>query len=167
MNKTIIFSRGMLVGTLIALLSACSTPPGSAVDVPVEERGHGVITAYRINPQDRDKPASSGSALKQLSMQADKQSRARRYTSAAATLERALRIAPRKASLWQQLAQVRLKQGRWSLASNMAAKSNSLAGDDTKIQAQNWRIIARASQYEGKRQAATEAWQHVRQLENR
>ena len=62
MNKANMMGRGLLAAALVALVSACSTPRGSAVDVPVEERDHGVVTAYRINPADRDRPASSSSA---------------------------------------------------------------------------------------------------------
>ena len=58
----------------------------------------------------------------------------RRATSpaAAASIERALRIEPRNPRLWQELARVRLKQGQYAQAENVAARSNSWAGDDAR-----------------------------------
>jgi predicted Zn-dependent protease len=62
----------------------------------------------------------------------------------AATIERALRIDPKNASLWSRLAAVRLEQGRPGQAEQLALKSNALAGEDTVLQARNWRLVARA-----------------------
>ncbi|MBV9191111.1 MAG: tetratricopeptide repeat protein [Betaproteobacteria bacterium] len=64
--------------------------------------------------------------------------------SAAASLERALRIEPRNPRLWQQLARVRLQQGDFAQAENLAARSNSFAGSDTTLRAENQRIIEEA-----------------------
>ena len=61
---------------------------------------------------------------------------------AAATLERALRIEPRNALLWNRLADVRLQQGQYAQAGNLAARSNALAGDQVGLKQDNWRIIA-------------------------
>ena len=75
---------------------------------------------------------------------ANRQSMAGRHDRAAATLERALRIEPGDAWLWHRLARTRLDQGKASLAEALAAKSNSLAAGDPRLQAQNWRLIAKA-----------------------
>lgn len=171
--------RIYLPAVLALLLTACGsierTDTGS-VGVPVEERDHGPISTYRIVPpppasQDEESPqgqqeqAPTGSAVSHLHADARKQLAARQYNTAASTLERALRIAPRNADLWHSLAEVRLQQGRWEMARNMAAKSNSFAAANRAIQAQNWRIIAKSHQAEGNQVAARRAWQRVSELE--
>ena len=64
--------------------------------------------------------------------------------NAAATLERAVRVDPRNAMVWYRLARVRLAQGQWQAAANLAAKSNSLAGAEVELQRRNWLLIAEA-----------------------
>jgi predicted Zn-dependent protease len=72
-----------------------------------------------------------------------------RLVSAAASLERALRIEPRNPLLWQELARVRLRQGDYAQAESVAARSNSWAGNDTRLRAENWRLIAQAREARG------------------
>lgn len=72
-----------------------------------------------------------------------------RYPNANASLERALRIEPRNPRLWQELAQVRLRQGDYMQAENTAARSNSWAGSDSRMRAENWRLIAQAREARG------------------
>lgn len=76
-------------------------------------------------------------------------SAAGRLTNAAATLERALRIEPRNPRLWQELARVRFKQGEYAQAENVASRSNSFAGSDNALRAENWRLIAQAREARG------------------
>ena len=64
--------------------------------------------------------------------------------SAAASLERALRIEPRNPRLWHELAKVRLRQGDTAQAANLAARSNSFAGGDSALRAANQSIIEQA-----------------------
>jgi hypothetical protein len=66
------------------------------------------------------------------------------HEQAAAGLERALRIEPSNAYLWQHLAAVRLK-------------SNSVAGDSAPLRLRNWRIIAEARRLGGDIAGAREA----------
>jgi Flp pilus assembly protein TadD len=74
-----------------------------------------------------------------------------RYASAAASIERALRIEPRNARLWHELARVRLQQGEFDQAENVAARSNAWAGGDHALRAENWRLIAEARAARGLR----------------
>jgi predicted Zn-dependent protease len=67
-----------------------------------------------------------------------------RLATAAASLERALRIEPRNPRLWQELARVRLQQGDYAQAESTAARSNSWAGNDSALRAENQRIIEEA-----------------------
>ena len=77
-----------------------------------------------------------------------------RLASAAASLERALRIEPRNPRLWQELARVRLKQGDYAQAESTAARSNSWAGSDSALRAENWRLIAHAREARGDAEGA-------------
>ncbi|TVQ72793.1 MAG: tetratricopeptide repeat protein [Chromatiaceae bacterium] len=83
---------------------------------------------------------------------------------AAAALERALRIAPDDARLWQRLAAVRLEQGQPEQAVNLAGRSNALARGDQALQARNWRIIAEARRRMGDHAGANEAEERARSL---
>lgn len=85
---------------------------------------------------------------------------------AAASLERALSIEPRNAWLWHRLASTRLKQGELDQAAALAAKSNSFASPDRKLQAANWRIIADVHRRLGNFDAASSAEQQATQLES-
>jgi len=72
-----------------------------------------------------------------------------RLVQAAASLERALRIEPRNPHLWQELARVRMKQGDYAQVESVAARSNSWAGSDHRLRAENWRLIAQAREARG------------------
>jgi predicted Zn-dependent protease len=80
-----------------------------------------------------------------------------RLANAAASLERALRIEPRNPRLWQELARVRLKQGDHAQAESTAARSNSFAGGDNVLRAENWRLIAQARDARGDAEGARAA----------
>ena len=77
-----------------------------------------------------------------------------RLANAGASLERALRIEPRNPRLWQELARVRLKQGDYAQAESTAARSNSWAGSDNALRAENWRLIAHAREARGDAEGA-------------
>lgn len=77
--------------------------------------------------------------------------------AAGASLERALRIQPRNPWVWQQLAQVRLEQGRYDLAISLARKSNSFSGANHMLQAVNWQLISKARVAKGDSAGADEA----------
>jgi Tfp pilus assembly protein PilF len=80
-----------------------------------------------------------------------------RLGTAAAQLERALRIEPRNPRLWQELARVRLKQADYAQAESTAARSNSWAGLDHALRAENWRLIAQAREARGDAEGARAA----------
>ena len=67
-----------------------------------------------------------------------------RLGSAAATLERALRIEPRNPRLWHELAVIRLRQADYTQAESLAARSNTYAGSDSELRAANQRVISDA-----------------------
>jgi Tfp pilus assembly protein PilF len=80
-----------------------------------------------------------------------------RLGNAAASLERALRIEPRNPRLWQELSRVRLKQGEYAQAESVAARSNSWAGSDNTLRAENWRLIAESREARGDAAGAQKA----------
>ena len=75
---------------------------------------------------------------------AGRQEKSGKLESAAAILERAVRVDPRNPLVWHRLARVRLAQGQWQAAANMATRSNSLAAGDTDLQRRNAAVIAEA-----------------------
>lgn len=89
-------------------------------------------------------PRSMSKAVKTLVQQAELQRSSGDLTGAAATLERALRIEPDSAYVWNRLAHVRAEQGQAGLAGELAAKSNAFAGSDEALKRDNERLIARS-----------------------
>jgi hypothetical protein len=95
---------------------------------------------------------------------AEQRARAGNLDTAAAVLERALRLEPQNALLWHRLAAVRLQQGLFAQAASLAAKSNALAGDNRQLQASNWDTIAQAKEQLGEAAAARTAREKARAL---
>lgn len=102
-------------------------------------------------------PSGMPPAVDTLAGRAEQQRQTGDYGGAAATLERALRIQPQEAYLWNRLARVRLEQGLGSQAGNLAARSNALAGDQAKLKQNNWDVIATVRRQSGDVQGALEA----------
>ena len=85
--------------------------------------------------------------------------------TAGASLERALRIEPRNAWLWNELAQLRLAQGQYVQAITLAQKSISFAGRDRRLRAINWRVIGNARVAQGDSAGAEQAFKLAAELE--
>ncbi|MHB8471555.1 MAG: tetratricopeptide repeat protein [Gammaproteobacteria bacterium] len=111
----------------------------------------------RPAPQAAAPPRPQSPAVVALLDNADRQAGSGNLDSAAAALERALRIEPRNASLWQRLADIRLRQKQPDQAESLALKSNTLAVGDAATQAGNWRIIAKARRSRGDAAGAAQA----------
>jgi len=116
-----------------------------------------------VQPGATPTPPSGNTAVLTLLDKAQSQSADGRLDEAEASLERALRIEPRNPVVWQELARVRLEQGRYRQAENLAAKSNMLAGTDRYLQAENWRIIGEARNRRGDPQGAQAAFEKAEQ----
>lgn len=104
---------------------------------------------------------SQNAAVLALMDQAQVQSSAGQLEAADASLERALRIEPRNPFLWQELARVRLGQGQYRQAENLAAKANALAGDNPHLREESWRIIGQARSKLGDQEGAREAYERA------
>ncbi|WP_353221831.1 tetratricopeptide repeat protein [Salinisphaera sp. C84B14] len=109
----------------------------------------------------RSAQEASSPAVLSLLGRADTLARNGNMDMAAATLERALDLEPRNAFVYQRLAAVKLAQGQGGQAEAMARKSNSVAGDNPFVRADNWRLIAEARRADGDRSGADEAMQRA------
>jgi len=132
----------------LLLLAGCAsvvTPP-STTPAPsgTQQPGEGAIIAPV------PKSAMSGNlAVIALLARAQTDNESGRREAAGSSLERALRIEPRNPWLWLELAQVRLAQGQYAQAITLARKSNSFAGHQPGVQAENWRVIGQARVAQG------------------
>ena len=145
-----------------AVLAGCATAPGPA-PTPAPEPDLPPVQIPEAVPAPVPGPAPAPAARTEnvaiagLMDTARTDAAAGRLANAAATLERALRIEPRNPRLWHELARVRLKQGQYAQAESVAARSNSWAGSDNALRAENWRLIAEARTARGDAEGARTA----------
>ncbi|MCX5869049.1 MAG: tetratricopeptide repeat protein [Deltaproteobacteria bacterium] len=66
------------------------------------------------------------------------------FSQAEMMLERALRVEPRNARLWHEMAQVKYGQKDYGQVVQFCIKSNSLAGKDYGLIQQNWLLMEKA-----------------------
>ncbi len=123
--------------------------------------GHAGVPAA----QPVDDFAVANPAVVALLSRAGRDAAAGRQGAAAASLERAIKIEPGNAWLWHRLAQTRLRQEKPGEAAAIAARSNSLAGNDNELRARNWRLIASVHQLRGESVAAQAAQRKAEGLE--
>jgi len=140
---------------ILILIAGCTTVPPGPGPAPVTTPAP---TAGAVSV-----PQSVAVASLMEAARAD--AGAGRLANAAATLERGLRIEPRNPRLWQELARVRLKQGEYEQAESVAARSNSWAGSDSSLRAENWRLIAEARTARGDAEGARAALERSKRAE--
>lgn len=140
---------------LAAFIAGCATAPGPQPEP--EPTGA---------PLPEAQPRRENIAIAGLMESARADSAAGRLSTAAASLERALRIEPRNPRLWHELARVRLKQGEYAQAEGVAARSNSWAGSDNTLRAENWRLIAQAREARGDSAGAQAALETAGRIEH-
>lgn len=88
--------------------------------------------------------ATQSPAISALITAANQSTKSGNLESAAATLERAIRIEPRNGELLYKLAVLRLKQSKPVLAEDLAKKAELLAGKDNTLKKNCWLLIAHA-----------------------
>ena len=144
---------------LLMFVTACATAPeggppqpGAPAQPPATE------------PAPPPAPRSENVAVAGLMESARADAVAGKLSTAAASIERALRIEPRNPRLWQELARVRLQQAQFVQAENMAARSNSYAASDNALRAENWRLIAQAREARGDSDGARSARESAEQF---
>jgi tetratricopeptide (TPR) repeat protein len=145
----------------LVFLGACATPPETPPPAPPASQPEPVPSPQAEGPPvTAPLPPISRSenvAVAGLMESARSDAAAGRLSTAAASLERALRIEPRNPRLWQELARVRLQQSQFVQAESVAARSNSWAGADNLLRAENWRLIAQAREARGDSEGARAA----------
>lgn len=82
--------------------------------------------------------------------------------SAASSLERAQRIAPREPQVLYRLAEVRLAQGEAAQAEQLARRALTYAGGRPALQASLWNLIAQARERQGDPAGAAQARERAR-----
>ena len=96
-------------------------------------------------------------AVGALALAANQNSKSGNLESATTTIERAIRIEPRNATLYYKLALLRLKQSKPRLAEDLAKKAALLASDDTQLKKHSWLLVARAREVQGDLKGGKEA----------
>lgn len=117
-------------------LVACTTVPTSSLE-PVPEVKKEVKSEAKVEKKIAPKPkhravdsvAKAPVAVVTLLKRAEKQQESGNYQAAEASLQRAIRIAPRYPKSYYQLGELRFKQGLYSQAYSLAAKTLSLGAD--------------------------------------
>ena len=170
------FSRVHAAVLVLMLVHGCSTAPSQHYPTPVVEQGQPLSNKQpSLEPQAPGYTPAQGTttavtatrqapAVIALLQQAEQQANAGDLESAAASLERAIRIDPRNPVLWYHLATVRLSQGEPAQAEQLANKSNSLAAGNHAQQSRNWLLIAQARRQLNDGSGAAAAEQRAREL---
>ena len=161
MNSLFFRSRELLIVVSIVLLSACASSGGRApvqnAEISSERQTEKTdnsasllegrplqpgesVQAEAISPR-RSPPPVVGNLLRQ-SEQASAQ---QQWSKAETYLQRALRISPKNALLWNRMAATKLQQGKNSQAIQFASKSNAIT-NDVILKQRNAEIIDAARQ---------------------
>ncbi|PHS73507.1 MAG: hypothetical protein COB22_02105 [Cycloclasticus sp.] len=160
------------LAVITLMLSACAdlsmynqTPaptgqPGEASRYPGNQTSS--AKTYPIEDPSLEKPLYTASkpqnpAVIALLDGAHQQSNQGQFDLAAVKLERAVRISPRDARVWYELAKVREQQKKYQLAISLAKKSNLLAGDNSNLKRNNWLLIAQCFERLGNEDSASKA----------
>ncbi len=143
-------------------------PTPSAVPAPVEPDTRpmsirlppAVVATPHIRLADgRDIPAVQGLLARAAGFEARSA-----WEDAAQLLERAQRLAPQSATVYQRLAGVRLHQNRTAEAEQLARKGLAFAVGNMQ-QAALWRLLASAAERQGKLDVSLQAKARAEQLE--
>ncbi|MFQ5660496.1 MAG: tetratricopeptide repeat protein [Gammaproteobacteria bacterium] len=162
--------------TILWLLQSCSTAtprPAPVEDrsAPVSVEAHDEAAAINTAQQEhagseQGSPVTPGANPAVIALMDDAQAyvNSGNRETAAATLERALRLEPKNALIWHRLGALRLQQGAWQQALALARKSNALAAGNRSLQAANWQIIARVKEAVQDDDGARHANQMIKRL---
>ncbi|MBU0620749.1 MAG: tetratricopeptide repeat protein [Gammaproteobacteria bacterium] len=163
--------RFLLFFVAASLLAGCASVPPQASTTPTlpdTATPDGMIVPPAegdivVEPEPRP-VMSVNRAVVALLDRAQLDSAAGKREAAGASLERALRIEPRNAWLWNELARLRLAQGQYAQAVSLAKKSISFAGGEPQLLAANWRVIGKARVGQGDSAGAEQAFRQADEL---
>lgn len=122
-------------------------PPDDLTSEPLDEHGATAPEAIPAAP-----PLSP--AVQSLVAAANTAAGQHDWDQAQAALERAVKLAPAKSSVWQQLARTHLQSGDVERAREVAQRALSLAAADGRENVAAWRLIADIEQARGDAGAA-------------
>jgi tetratricopeptide (TPR) repeat protein len=153
------FYKLVLFTGLIGLVGCAGFSADSYPPLPAKHETPSA-QSYLVKPPPVEKrmPASTEpSAVIALMEAAEIKRRSGHVEAAVSSLERAIKIQPRNAGLWQRMAELRLEQYKPWLALDLARKSNALASGNRALKARNRKLIAEAQRLLGKPEAALKA----------
>ena len=133
------------------------TPPATVGIIPKFEIPAPLTPAAPAEFKPAESTATLSPAVNALLATANQSSKLGDMESAAAAIERAIRIEPRNGELFYKLAVLRLKQSKPVLAEDLAKKSALLAGKDNILKKNSWLLIAHAKEMQGDKAGASEA----------
>jgi hypothetical protein len=134
------------------LVEDISTPKQEQLESPIAAS---TMQQTRFLPLDSF--AQLSPAVNALASAASQSSRSGDLEAATTTIERAIRIEPRNATLYYKLAVLRLKQSKPKLAEDLAKKALLLATNDTSLKKHSWLLVARARELLGDINGSIEA----------
>lgn len=152
------FVKRISVLCLPLVLAACGTIPAyEPVSAPVDEINRSSVPPAKkvhsqaqpqvkpkAKPADIDSAAKAPAAVVALLDRAEQQERTGNAQAAVASLERAIRIAPRYPESYYRLGELRYNQGRYDQARSLGQKALSL-GADWWLRRQAQSLVDRAS----------------------
>ncbi|GAA5101257.1 tetratricopeptide repeat protein [Wohlfahrtiimonas larvae] len=100
-------------------------------------------------------------AVQSLLDEANSAVKAGQLEKAATALNRAVRLEPNNASIWYDLAQIRLHQGKYEQSEQLAKKSIDFAKSNQDLMNKNWRVISSARKARGDSAGSDEAMRNV------
>lgn len=100
-------------------------------------------------------------AVQTLLDEANTAVKANQLEKAATALNRAVRLEPNNASIWYDLAQIRLHQGKHEQSEQLAKKSIDFAKGNQDLVNKNWRVISSARKARGDAAGADEAMRNA------
>lgn len=101
--------------------------------------------------------APQSPAVGSLVLAANENSEGGNLDSAVSSIERAIRIEPRNATLYYKLAVLRLKQSKPRLAEDIARKAALLAVNDNNLKKHSWLLVANARELQNNTAGANKA----------
>ena len=122
-------------------------PPDDLSSEPLEQNGATAPDAMPVAP-------ALSPAVQSLVAAANTAAARRDWDQAQAALERAVKLAPAKSSVWQQLARTHLQSGDVERAREVAQRALSLAAADGRENVAAWRLIGDIEQARGDAGAA-------------
>ncbi len=137
---------------MMLLIGGCATSGYETQQNPADVEDRVVIDGKVLPlPEENRIHSESMSGSSQMSPVASKlfvssqtQQQAGDFAAAENSLERALRIEPRNALLWNRLAEVKYAQNKWQQSVQLASKSNTLSAGNVNLRRRNWYLIANA-----------------------